>query len=364
MRPSVWTLFPLIFSLAAPPSLGVAATECKTYTHRREWRLMSEAQREDWISSIKCLMSFEYERLSFDNTGGRLSTMQSIYDEFAFAHDQLNDFVHMNAYFLSWRAFLHIFDTKLRDTCGYKGPTPYWDWSLDVQDLFSAPVFDPHPTHGLGTNGNCLTADCRVHDGAFGPSPLSEAPAPIFAHPIPHSLRRNLTLYFGEKPDEKPFNHSLSQTHIANVTQRSTGDFFKFQYSMTQIHNDVHNFVGGDLAGTCPDQYQLVQGVDCATGFTPYDPLFWLHHGNLDRLYSNWQNADPLNFNSFSGITLHPKNISDTRFTRNATAGHILLFDNLSAPKHVNEVGFPTRWFGERRLEGQGGGRKKGRVVT
>lgn len=55
---------------------------------------------------------------------------------------------------------------------------------------------------------------------------------------------------------------------------------------MTRIHNAVHNFIGGDLAGVCPNS---VPEEDChglAEAFTPNDPLFWLHHAQLDRLWS------------------------------------------------------------------------------
>jgi hypothetical protein len=33
------------------------------------------------------------------------------------------------------RAFLHLFETALREECGYTDPSPYWDWTLGI--LFS-----------------------------------------------------------------------------------------------------------------------------------------------------------------------------------------------------------------------------------
>jgi tyrosinase len=39
------------------------------------------------------------------------------------------------------------------------------------------------------------------------------------------------------------------------------------------VHADVHNAVGGDMA----------------TASSPTDPLFFLHHANLDRIFAKWQ---------------------------------------------------------------------------
>ena len=41
------------------------------------------------------------------------------------------------------------------------------------------------------------------------------------------------------------------------------------------VHAGVHSAVGGDME----------------TGSSPSDPLFWLHHANLDRLWWAWYNS-------------------------------------------------------------------------
>jgi tyrosinase len=43
------------------------------------------------------------------------------------------------------------------------------------------------------------------------------------------------------------------------------------------VHASVHNAVGGDMA----------------TAASPSDPLFWLHHANIDRLWVKWQKKHP-----------------------------------------------------------------------
>ena len=47
-------------------------------------------------------------------------------------------------------------------------------------------------------------------------------------------------------------------------------------------HNIVHGIVGGLTAGQC--QGGLMSSVRCAA----LDPIFWLHHSNIDRLWNDW----------------------------------------------------------------------------
>lgn len=50
-------------------------------------------------------------------------------------------------------------------------------------------------------------------------------------------------------------------------------NFAAFQSALEFVHNDVHRAVGGLMA----------------TIQSPADPLFWLHHANIDRLWAQWQ---------------------------------------------------------------------------
>ncbi len=57
------------------------------------------------------------------------------------------------------------------------------------------------------------------------------------------------------------------------------------------VHGSVHNAVGGDMAGAA----------------SPSDPLFWLHHANLDRLWSQWQVKNPQQNPANPNEVLKPK---------------------------------------------------------
>lgn len=104
-------------------------------------------------------------------------------------------------------------------------------------------MFEDAPEYGLGGTGDCDSfpeADCIVTTGAFAPSNGNFR----LAWPIPHLLRRNLTLITGWFVDEQPQNLTLGPDFVRNLTETTTGDFFTFQNEMALLHNHVHNLVG------------------------------------------------------------------------------------------------------------------------
>lgn len=70
----------------------------------------------------------------------------------------------------------------------------------------------------------------------------------------------------------------------------SRPDFDSFQRTLEQVHNNVHRAVGGEMA----------------TATSPSDPLFWVHHANIDRLWADWQKQHRRARVSNSSETLQP----------------------------------------------------------
>jgi tyrosinase len=62
-----------------------------------------------------------------------------------------------------------------------------------------------------------------------------------------------------------------TKADVTAVNGRTT--FTAFQSALEGMHAGVHNAVGGDMGGAG----------------SPTDPLFWLHHSNVDRLWAAWQ---------------------------------------------------------------------------
>jgi tyrosinase len=71
-------------------------------------------------------------------------------------------------------------------------------------------------------------------------------------------------------------------TELTAVKNRTT--FGPFQAALERLHGGVHLAVGGVNPGSSGQM---------AGSNSPADPLFWLHHANIDRIWAEWQTAHP-----------------------------------------------------------------------
>ena len=172
---------------------------------------------------------------------------------------------HGIAYFLGWhRGFLYHFEKRLRIVSGDSGLVlPYWDY-------YSNPNLPTEFTNP--TSGNSLYVD-RVNT----------------------NVKPALSM--------DPFSPFLINFQ--------TGKSDAYEPSLeTAPHNTLHNIVGGVMSDMQ----------------SPIDPIFWLHHANVDRLWSAWVAAGggrkmPGKFTSYwsgsytyaSGLTLPRTQTYDTR---------------------------------------------------
>ncbi|MGH9643402.1 MAG: tyrosinase family protein, partial [Terriglobales bacterium] len=86
------------------------------------------------------------------------------------------------------------------------------------------------------------------------------------------------------------FAYAFSFTNFTDLPTPSFGggrspatQFSQFTGALeNQPHNVVHDLVGGPGAGQC--QQGWMSDPSCAA----QDPIFWLHHSNIDRLWTNW----------------------------------------------------------------------------
>ncbi|HEX5274565.1 MAG TPA: tyrosinase family protein [Candidatus Rubrimentiphilum sp.] len=184
-----------------------------------------------------------------------------------------NQCPHRKPYFYAWhRAFLFFFEAVLRSMSGNANfALPYWDYYKHPQlpDIFAQPVLTdgtPNPLYWPVREGSLVTG---LSYEAFSPA---------------------LTAFNREPANADTFEQVMEGNP----------------------HGHIHDMVGGDM-GEVPT--------------AAADPIFWVHHCNVDRLWSAWINAgggrrlpsagDPwynksFTFNTSGSWTLGVSDVTDT----------------------------------------------------
>ncbi|KAF8990052.1 tyrosinase [Cyathus striatus] len=231
-------------------------------------RILSDSEKKEYIDAVQCLQD-RPQRSGFDGVVTR-------FDDFQGLHVNLTERVHLVGQFLPWhRRFVGLYETALREECGYTGAQPYWNWSLDVdnnRDLSDSPVFSSETGFGgngvdgtypdlFGTNtgwgGGC------VLDGPFSSYTVALGPGRVVN---PHCLVRSI-------------NHTMYQYLTSEALFRIELEGRNVT-AIPKAHDGGHLAVGGDMGNVYS---------------SPGDPLFFLHHANLDRIWWKWQTADVQN---------------------------------------------------------------------
>jgi len=192
----------------------------------------------------------------------------------------------------------------LRSKCGYTGVQPYWDWTQDAADFEHATIFSNSTDDGLGSWGDPQN-DFQISTGAFKDITV--------AYPVPHHIRRNYTLrpflagvdIPGAPPVDPEYriNVSFSAANVNYTVNSFTGDYIRFQTYFEAgfgPHPGPHLILGGDMSGLCP--FGSVP-PSCYPGmkWSSNDPMFFLHHAMVDKIWYDWQNRNSSNKNAFAG---------------------------------------------------------------
>lgn len=207
-------------------------------------------------------------------------------------NEDTRNVAHRGPAFLPWhRYFCRELELALQE----KNPNvtlPYWDWAADESNLAGAALWNTNPAEriyiggdGTGLNGEVTTgpfagwtALIENGSGGFTPRPggiLRELGGATFGNPdFPTQAQvddavQNMTVY-----DTSPWRTSSTgsfRNRLEGWISTLSGE------SQVHLHNRVHVWVGGDMG----------------PGTSPNDPVFFLHHGNVDRLWALWQYDHP-----------------------------------------------------------------------
>ncbi|KAK3319573.1 hypothetical protein B0T19DRAFT_445378 [Cercophora scortea] len=277
---------------------------------RREWSDLSVTQREEYVAAVKCLMNLP-ARAPKDKYPGALSR----FDDFVAYHmthaAQLHDTIHL---FPAHKQFLYVYEQALRNECNYTGYQPYMNYDRYAQDPIHSTMFNgnassmggngaPEPGYkGIPQNGrtpNIIKSGggggC-VTEGPFSDMVVSLGPtsmSPIRGINIPKNPFAN-----GTAANKRCLRRDINR----NAAMGATADR---AYSLITNNTDINGFYNQLLGNPPPknDPYPwgihtaghyihaVDPGADPAT--SPGDPVFYFHHGALDRLWWIWQMQDP-----------------------------------------------------------------------
>ncbi|MBO9556266.1 tyrosinase family protein [Cellulomonas sp.] len=202
------------------------------------------------------------------------------YDEFVTAHATATmrtpQQAHMSPMFLPWhRQFVRAFELAL----GPSFALPYWDWAADqaLPDPTKGKIWDDDFMGGEGdpvTTGPFRQGQWTLAGGgplvrAFGSPPMT-LPS---AADVDAALAVNVY-------DAPPWNDvAMAAMGYESFRNQLEGWLLKpTQAFQPQLHNRVHVWVGGSM-----DNMET----------SPNDPVFFLHHANIDRIWSRWQAMHP-----------------------------------------------------------------------
>ncbi len=250
--------------------------------------------------------------------------------------------VHMAPSFFPWhREFLRAFENELRLAAADLNITapvavPYWDWT---DAACTAAVLHPNFLGGNGGGPNNQftsgpvprSSPYRALTGAFATAndqsstfPLSIDPdisgfstAAGTVQPVRFFMQRSFTSdpsfnggYAGGVPppaqpdaqmlsflptaaqvatglamtvyDMPPWDNTVESPGVPYASRTTFRNYMEGHIGAvdaqgnpvgTMMHGRVHNWVGGNMLSSS----------------SPNDPLFWMHHANLDRIWAEWQ---------------------------------------------------------------------------
>lgn len=227
---------------------------------------------------------------------------------------------HMNPGFLPWhRVYLDLFERALRDVSGKDVTIPYWDWTdpaaaaaLFADDMVGG---DGDPSQGYAVTSGPFQKDQWIVtisddvdiDSVFFDHNTSPNVVPYLTRRIGKRLDSDVPLptmaevmgslsipTYDSSPWDSSVDSAVSFRNSLEGWRGTAGNECEPNGTMDVIgipgerrstqHNIVHVYVGGIWESSDGNVYA---GSMCQAT-SPNDPVFWIHHANIDRIWSGW----------------------------------------------------------------------------
>ncbi|KAM0332306.1 hypothetical protein ACHAQA_002582 [Verticillium albo-atrum] len=281
-----------IAAIVIAASQGASAA-CTNLSVRKSWAVLTSDEKASYINSTLCLMNPE---LAPSKTG--IAGATTVWEDLQVAHVAQVQFIHGVGSFLPWhRWYMTVHENLLREECGYKGPLPYWDEQADQLSgtLAESGIWSADSLTGFGSTS--LDEEGCVIDGAFA------------------DLRLDLNIQLTRDTEKVCLKRDLKQKQFDLVSQ----DIVDACQTLDN-YDDFNSCLGGTphVSG-----HYAVGGTMDDVSLSPADPLFFMHHTNLDRLWWEWQSQNASRLTDISGrnvaigsllISAQPKSLGVDQF--------------------------------------------------
>ncbi len=191
---------------------------------------------------------------------------------------------HRGPAFLPWhREFLRRLELELQ-AISPSITLPYWDWSADAArpDPENAPVWAENFLGGDGDQNDIGI----VKNGPFRFDPANPNTWTIVdenGNPA-GGLRRMFAANVPTLPTQSAVDTALDTTPYDQPPWNTA--------STSSFRNLLEGWVGGEVPGL-HNRVHVWVGGSMLPGTSPNDPIFYLNHCNVDRLWAEWQARHP-----------------------------------------------------------------------
>jgi tyrosinase len=333
--------------LVAIPGAFAPATASPTATTelrvRKDVKDLTPQEKKDFVDAI----------LKLKQTPSPFDSRFSYYDQFVWWHRQSFlcpiEAAHMHASFLPWhREFLLMFENALRSVSGNPNITiPYWDWT---DPNSTAAVFTKDFMGGMGVaSSNYAVMNGPFRKGAWRLNVVDPKAADYWGlHYLTRRfgtrLRRNLPTAAQvsralarpsydvapydamSNPDKSFRNYIEGWRWVTRMTCEDGLMGVKTRKGAPHaMHNGVHLWVGGiwDSPGKKPP-YTGTMTLNTSLN----DPVFWLHHANIDRIWAQWEAIHGFQYQPVSG-SRRGQNLNDTMWPYRNVGNNTTIHDTL-----------------------------------
>ncbi|KAJ2985735.1 hypothetical protein NUW58_g5374 [Xylaria curta] len=229
---------------------------CKKVRERVPWHKLTKREKSSYIKADLCLMNSPSKGIN--------PSAITRWDDLQWSHVVQTTTVHGVGAFLPFhRYMLTAHERLIREECGYTGRMPYWDELHDINDVTASELWKEEYFGGDGTG-----PDGCIEIGPF----------------------RNLTLIWHPgAPDDEPGKYRRVQCQFQTIMMPDCAG------------------LGGHAAalGLMPRAMPPSAALMADPTLSPGDPVFYLHHAWLDKLWWEWQKRDlPKRYKDMAGPNL------------------------------------------------------------